>query len=301
MSENIYDVIVVGGGPAGLTSAVYCSRYKLKTKIITDSYGGTMSDAHKVCNFPSYPEVTGIELTNKMIEQVKSLDVDIDFDSVVDLKQEDNYHIVNTKKQALKSRKIILAIGQKRRKLNLPKEEVFTGKGVSYCATCDANFYKNKVVSVVGGSDAAVTAALLLSDIAQKVYLIYRKSKLRASPAWLDSLFKKENIDILYDTEITKLIGQEKLEKIETTKKVLNIDGLFIEIGSIPQKDFLKKININFDENGYILVNKNQQTNLKGIYAAGDATNATDLKQIVTACSQGAVAAYSVYKEIKEN
>ncbi len=300
MSNQIYDVLIVGGGPAGLTASIYCARYKLKTKIFTDSFGGTMSDAHKVCNFPSYKEISGMELTKKMIDQAKSLDIEIDFETVVDIKKEKEVFIVDTKTQTLRSKKIVLAIGRKRRKLDLPKEKDFLGKGVSYCATCDANFYKNKIVSVVGGSDAAVTAALLLSDIAEKVYLIYRKEKLRATPLWIDSLSKKENVEVLYNTEITKLLWEEKLEKIETTTKNLETEGLFIEIGSIPQKEFLKKINIKTNEQGYIVVDEKQKTNLEGVYAAGDATTSSELKQIITAASQGAIAAYNVYKELKK-
>ena len=296
---TIYDVLIVGGGPAGLTAAVYCARYKLNTKIITDSFGGTMADAHKVCNFPAFTEISGMELTKKMIDQVKSLKVEIDFDGVLNIKKEENYFIVNTKTQALRSKKIILAIGRKRRKLGLEREDEFLGKGVSYCATCDANFYKEKVVGVVGGSDAAVTAALLLSDLASKVYLIYRKDKLRATPAWVELLNNKENIEVLFNTEVTKLIGEKKLEEIETTTKKLTVDGLFIEIGSIPQKTFLEKINVTVDEGGYIKVDKNQKTNIPGVYACGDATTSSELKQIITACSQGAIAAYNIYKENK--
>lgn len=296
---KIYDVLIVGGGPAGLTAAIYCARYKLNTIVITDSFGGTMADAHKVCNFPAFTEISGMELTKKMIEQVKSLEVEIDFDGVVDIKKEEDYFIINTKNKALKSKKIILAIGRKRRKLGLEKEDDFLGKGISYCATCDANFYKKKVVGVVGGSDAAVTAALLLSDLANKVYLIYRKDKLRATPAWIDLLNNKENVEVLFNTEVTKLIGKEKLEEIETTTKKLIIDGLFIEIGSVPQKTFLEKTNVVVDQGGYIQVDKDQKTNIYGIYAAGDATTSTELKQIITACSQGAIAAYNIYKEIK--
>jgi thioredoxin reductase (NADPH) len=298
--NNIYDVLIIGGGPAGLTAAVYCARYKLNTKIITDSFGGTMSEAHKVCNFPGFTEISGMDLTKKMIDQVKSLDVEIDFDGVVDIQKDKDYFIVNCKSQALKSKKIILAIGRKRRKLGLEREDELLGKGISYCATCDANFYKNKIVGVVGGSDAAVTAALLLSDIAQKVYLVYRKDKLRATPMWVDLLNKKENVEVLYNTEITKLLGESNLEQIETTTKNVEINGLFIEIGSIPQKEFLEKINIKVDKNGYIVVDDLQKTTVYGVYAAGDATTTTELKQIITACSQGAVAAYNIYKEIKE-
>jgi thioredoxin reductase (NADPH) len=303
-SNNIYDITIIGGGPAGLTSSIYAARYKLKTIVFTNNFGGMMSSAHKVCNYPGFINISGMDLTNKMMEQSKSLDVEISFEGIVNIikKEEENIFIVESESKSIKSKKVIIAIGQKRRQLNLPREEEFIGKGISYCATCDGNFYKNKTTAVVGGSDAAVTAALLLADISNKVYLIYRKDKLRAVPSWIELVNNNSKVEILYNTEIIELIGSNKLEKIKlNTNKEIELDGLFVEIGSVPNKDFTNKLNIDCDEKALIKVDKSFKTNIPGIFAAGDCTNATELKQIITACSQGAIASYNAYKEITEN
>jgi thioredoxin reductase (NADPH) len=301
-NSNIYDIIIVGGGPAGLTSAIYSSRYKLNTILFTDSFGGEISTAHKICNYPGFKEIKGVDLANKIIDQAKELGTNIIFESVVNIKKlEDNTFVVESESQSLKTKKVILALGLKRRKLNIDREEELTGKGISYCATCDANFYKDKITAVIGGSDAAVTAALLLSDICKKTYLIYRKDKLRAVPSWVELVKKQPNVEILYNSEVKELIGEKKLEKIKlNTGKIIDLNCLFIEIGSSPNKRFIDKVGIETTQDGYIKVDKEQNTNIEGVYAAGDCTNKTDLKQVITSASQGAIAAYSVYKKIIE-
>jgi thioredoxin reductase (NADPH) len=302
MSYNCYDVVIVGGGAAGLTAAIYASRYGLKTLVFSDSFGGTITYAHKVCNYPGFTEISGMEWSERVLEQVQSLDVEVIFEKVMAIDKKEKVFIVNSDQRTVKAKKIILAIGRSRKKLGVDREEELTGKGISYCATCDGGFYKGKVVGVVGGSDAAVTSALLLADIATKVYLIYRKEELRAEKAWVDLAKAKQNIEILYKAEVAELLGQEKLEGIKlNTGKELKIDGLFIEIGSVPNTELLSKLNVSLDENKFIIVNKEQKTNIAGIFAAGDATNASDLKQVITSASQGAIAAYHCYLDIKES
>ncbi len=302
MSETIYDVAIVGGGPAGLTAAIYSSRYGLKTIVFSDSFGGAVAYAHKVCNFPGLKEISGMEFAEKTLDQTQSFGVEVFFEKVMTINKEKEEFIVNSNQRTIKSKKIILAIGRTRARLGIDKEKELIGKGISYCATCDGGFYKNKVVGVVGGSDAAVTSALLLADLASKVYLIYRKEQLRAEKIWTDLVINNPKIEILYNTEITELLGKEKLTGIKTnTNKELIVDGLFIEIGSVPNTELLKNTEISLDEKDYIVVDKNQKTNKEGIFAAGDATNSTDLKQVVTSASQGAIAAYHAFIEIKEN
>jgi thioredoxin reductase (NADPH) len=302
MNENIYDLAIIGGGPAGLTAAIYGKRYGLNTVVLSDSFGGMMSTAHKICNYPGFNEVAGMDLSQKMIDQVTSLEVEIVFEKVIDVINNSSFFVVNTDQRTIKAKKIILAIGRARRKLNIKREEELTGKGVSYCATCDAGFYKEKVVGVIGGSDAAVTAAIMLSEIAKKVYVIYRKDQLRAEKVWIDQVNNNKKIEVLYNQEVKELLGKEKLEKIKLLEdKELDVDGIFIEIGSIPNTELLKKIAVEIDENGYIKVNKDQKTNVSGIYASGDSTDSSTLKQVVTACSQGAICAYNCYLDIKEN
>lgn len=300
MNENIYDLAIIGGGPSGLTAAIYGKRYGLTTVVISDSFGGMMSTAHKICNYPGFNEITGMDLSQKMIDQATNLNVEIVFEKTIDVQRQENLFIINTDQRTIKAKKIILAIGRARRKLGLPREEEFTGKGVSYCATCDAGFYKDKTVAVIGGSDAAVTAAIMLSELANKVYIIYRKEELRAEKAWIDLAINNSKIEVLYNTEVTELLGSDKLTGIVTNNdKNISVDGLFIEIGSVPNTSLLSKLDILLDKNSFIVVDKNQKTNVSGIFAAGDATNKTDLKQVITASSQGAIAAYYCYLEIK--
>lgn len=299
MSENSFDVVIVGGGAAGLTAAIYASRYGLKTLVFSDSFGGTITSAHKVCNYPGFMEISGMEWSEKVLAQVQSLGVDVNFEKVMAIDKKEKEFVVDSDQRTVKAKKIILAIGRSRRKLGIDREEELTGKGISYCATCDGGFYKDKVVGVIGGSDAAVTSALLLADIASKVYLIYRKEELRAEKAWVDLVKANPKIETLYKAEVVELLGQEKLEGIKlNTEKQLKLDGLFIEIGSVPNTELLSKLNLSLDENKFIIVDKEQKTNVSGIFAAGDVTNASDLKQLITAASQGAVAAYHCYLDL---
>jgi thioredoxin reductase (NADPH) len=302
MSETIYDIAIIGGGPAGLTSAIYGARYGLKIIVFSDSFGGTVSYAHKVCNYPGFTEISGMEWSEKVLDQVQSLGVEVNFEKVMAIDKKEKEFIVNSDQRTVKAKKIILAIGRSRRKLGVDREEELTGKGISYCATCDGGFYKGKVVGVVGGSDAAVTSALLLADLADKVYLLYRKEELRAEKAWVDLAKANKKIEILYKTEVVELLGTEKLDAIKlNTEKIISLNGLFIEIGSVPNTELLSRLNVSLDDNKFIIVNKEQKTNVSGIFASGDATNASDLKQVITSASQGAIAAYHCYLDIKEN
>ncbi len=298
-----YDLIIIGSGPAGFTAGIYAARYMLKTLILGQLPGGMASEAHKVCNFPSYENITGFELTTKMYNHAKSLGVEIKQEFVDEIEKVSNEFKIKTGQEEYLAKKIIIATGSKRKKLGREREEELTGKGVSYCATCDAGFYKDKVASVVGGGNSALTAALLLSKYAKKVYVIYRKAEFcKAEPAWVEEVKSEPKIEIIYDTNVTRLIGEQKLEKIELDKKgeksEIKVDGLFIEVGSIPQTKVAEKAGVKLDCKN-IEVDKKQKTNVHGIFAAGDVTN-NPLKQIITACGEGAVAADSVYKEIIE-
>jgi len=292
-----YDLIIIGSGPAGLTAAIYAARYKLNILVIGKLPGGLASEAYEVCNFPSYGKIKGIELMMKMVHQVKELEVEIKQEEVLRIVKKNGFEI-KTNKEKYFAKKIILTTGSERKKLGLEKEEEFTGKGLSYCATCDSGFYKDKITGVIGGGDAALTAALLLAKYSKKVYVIYRKGSFcKAQPSWIEEVKKNKKIKPIFDATIVKLIGERKLEGIKLSDgKELALDGLFVEIGSIPNTELAEKIGIELDcEN--IKVNKEQKTNVKGVFAAGDVTN-NPLKQIVTACGEGAIAAYSVYREL---
>ncbi len=297
-----YDLIIAGSGPAGLTAAVYAARYKLKTLVIGKLAGGLAGEAYEICNFPSYGKILGFELMQKMINQVKDLGVEIKAEEIIDAKNGKEFEIVTNKGKYF-CKKLILATGSERKKLELAREKELTGRGISYCATCDAPFYKDKIVAVIGGSDAALTAALLLTKFAKKVYIIYRQDRFfRAEPTWIEDVKKNKKIEPVFNSVVKELAGEKNLEeiKIETNgkKKNLKVDGVFVEIGSSPNVLLAEMLGVNID-GGQIVVNKKQGTNVAGVFAAGDVTN-NFLKQVVTACGEGAIAADSAYRELIE-
>jgi thioredoxin reductase (NADPH) len=258
--------------------------------------------AHEIVNFPTYEKISGTELVQELEKQAKHLGAEIRQEEVIDIKKKEGDFEIATNKEKYLTKKIILATGTIRGKLNLVNEEKLTGHGLSYCTTCDAGFFKDKTAGVVGGSNSALKSALLLSKYAKKVFIIYRREKFsKPEPALVDEIKKNKKISVLFNSEVVKLIGKEFLKGIEITekgkKRGLNIDGLFVEIGSVPDDRLARKLNLKFDTD-YIEVNKKQETNVHGVYAAGDMTN-NPLKQIITSCSEGAVAAHSAYESLK--
>jgi len=301
----VYDLIIIGAGPAGLSAAIYASRYNLNTFIISEEIGGMASEAYKIENYPGFKSIPGMELMNKFKEQVKGL-VDIKQERVIEFKKENNF-VITTKKSIYKSKTVIVAAGTKRRKLNIKGEKEFLGRGVSYCATCDAAFFKDRIVGVVGGNDAAAMSALLLAEYAKKVFIIYRKEKIRAEPLRVSQLEKNKKITIINSTNVVAVNGDKMMSSVTLDRefnnsKELNLNGLFIEIGSIPSTVLTKKLGIKLDEEGYIIVDSSQKTNVNGFYAAGDITSGSNkFRQIITAASEGAIAAHSVYEFLKNN
>ncbi|MGD9275567.1 MAG: FAD-dependent oxidoreductase [Candidatus Pacearchaeota archaeon] len=300
MKDKIYDLIIIGAGPAALTAAVYAARYKLNVLVLGRVPGGLINEAHKVCNFPTYEGIKGFELGQKMVAQVKAMGVLINNEEVIEIKKNENFKI-KTKANEHFSKKIILAIGTKRRMLDVKGERDFFGRGVSYCATCDGAFYKDKKVGVVGGGNSALTAALLLSEYATEVYLIYRKDKFtKAEPAWIEQVEKNKKIKPVFNSNVVEIFGSKGVEGVKLdNNEEIKLDGVFIEIGSVPDEKLLKPLGLELD-GGYVVVNKNHETNVKGVFVAGDITN-NPLKQVVTACAEGAIAAKTAYEEIRKN
>ncbi len=294
-----YDLIIVGGGPAGFTAGIYAVRYRMKTLIIAEVSGGLAADASEVENYPGFRKITGYELMGKFKDHAVSLGAKFKQGTVVRIRKEgDKFLVADSDNNEYTAKSVILALGTKRRKLQIPGEEDFLGKGVSYCAVCDATFYKDKIVGVVGGSDAAAQAALLLSKYAKKVYIIYRRDKLRAEPVLVDRVLKDEKIEIIYNSNVIKLNGSNKLEELVLdTGQNVKADGLFIEIGGVPNTVLTKDLGVETNERGYIVVNDAMETNVKGVFAAGDVTTGSNmLEQIITACAEGALSAESAYK-----
>jgi len=294
-----YDLIIIGSGPAGLTAGVYAARHHLKTLVMGKLVGGIASEAHKICNFPTYHEISGKELIEKMEEQVNKLGIKIENEEVIEIKKEKQGFLIKTDKKEHNARKIILALGREKRKINIPGEKEFLGKGVSYCAVCDAPFFKDKEVVVIGGSNSALTTSLLVSEFAKKVYIILRGDRLKGVPAQIHLVEKNKKIQIIFNSNIIEITGKNKVEKIKLDNgKEMNINGVFIEAGTIPPSKLAEQLGINL-EDGHIIVNKKQETNIKGIFAAGDITN-NFVKQVITAAAEGAIAAISAYEELSK-
>jgi thioredoxin reductase (NADPH) len=298
-----YDLVIIGAGPAGLAAALYAARYRMSIIVIGKLFGGTAATAHKICNYPGFEQITGPELMTKMINQIKKLNVEIKCEEVLDITKKD-FFTVKTNKADYHGKKILIATGSQRAKLGIEREDEFEGRGLSYCATCDANLCKEKTVGVVGGGNAALTAAILLSKFAKKVYIFYRQEKFfRAEDEWVNEVGRNKKIEPVFSSTVEKLIGKNKLEEIEIKKagkkEKLKIDGLFVEIGGISNIKLAKILGIKLEGN-FIVVDKEQKTNINGVMAAGDVTN-NPLKQIVTACGEGAIAGFIAYRDmIKE-
>lgn len=296
----MYDVIIIGGGAAGLTAAIYASRYKMNTLVIAKEIGGVIVNTHKIENWPGEKKISGLEIMNKFEEQAKELGVEIKEEEVKKIKKNENFKVF-TDKAEYEGKTVILAMGTQRRKLNIKGEDKFSGKGVSYCATCDAAFFKDKVVGVIGGSDAAARAAQICLEYVKKVYIIYRKARMRAEPALVEELEKNKKVEFIYNANVTEVLGDKMVEKVKLDiGKEVELQGLFIEVGGTPAIALATDLNINTNEKGYIVVNEEQKTNIEGVYSAGDiTTGSAGFQQLVTAASEGAIAAFSAYKFVK--
>ncbi|PIS13653.1 MAG: hypothetical protein COT67_00560 [Candidatus Tagabacteria bacterium CG09_land_8_20_14_0_10_41_14] len=303
-----YSLLIIGAGPAGLTASIYASRYRVDHLVIGEAIGGLVFEAHKICNFPTEQEILGSELVRKMQKHAESLGATLIIDKAVSISRKGKiFRVITQNKKIFLADTLLLVIGAKHRLLNLPNENKFLGKGISYCATCDAMFYRDKTVAVVGGSDSANTASLYLAEVADKVYQIYRKDKLRGEVLWIDQVVKNKKIEVIYNTNVIGLKGDKKLEKIVLDipykeKREIKIDGLFIEIGTKPQEELIKQLFLETDENNYIEVSSDQSTSQNGVWAAGDITTASNnFRQIITACSEGAIAVESIFKFFQKN
>ncbi len=299
----IYDLIIIGAGPAGMTASIYASRYNVSHIMIGNLIGGMASEATKIHNWPGIKEISGFDLSQKMAEHTKELGGEIITDKVIDIKKEDNIFSLKTESdKEFQAKTIILATGTTRRKLNVNGEKEFTGKGVCYCATCDGPLYRNKNIAVVGGGNSGVSAAIYLAEMCPKVYLLEREKELVAESIMQEELKKFDNIEVILETDIKELTGDTKLQKaILTNGTEIDINGIFIEIGGIPTDTLIKKLGVEVNDYGYILTKPDQSTNILGVWAAGDITmNSNSFMQIITACSEGAIAESSVKAYLRD-
>ncbi len=298
----MYDIIIIGAGPAGLTAAIYARRAAKNVLVLeAKSYGGQIINTLDIENYPAYSHISGFDFATKLYEQAIGLGSEIKFEKVIEIKDNDSEKEVLTKNNIYKAKTIIIATGTENRKLGLENEDDLIGKGISYCATCDGAFYKNKVVAVVGGGNTALEDALYLTDIAKVVYLIHRRDEFRGEDTTVSLLKKKDNIKFIYNSNVTKLNADDKLVSIEVTNnngdiKTISVDGLFVAVGRIPENENFRKL-INLDNNGYVIATENCHTNIDGIYVAGD-NRVKEIRQLVTATSDGAIAASEAIKYI---
>ncbi|MEM1988320.1 MAG: thioredoxin-disulfide reductase [Candidatus Woesearchaeota archaeon] len=306
-----YDLIIIGTGPAGYSAGIYAKRFNISVLIIGFELGGMANEAADVENYPGFEKISGTELMEKFKKHAEFLGCDILKDKVVNVEKifENNltkFKVSTETGKEFFAKAIIIATGSKKRKLELKNEDKFIGKGVSYCALCDAAFFKDKVVAIVGGGDAALNDTYILSNIAKKIYLLVRGDSFKAAPFWTERLKELKNVEVFFNTEVKELIGNEKLEKIkiynnkDKSERELEIDGLFIGIGIIPLVELAKQLGVELDDKSKIKVDYEMKTNVPGVFAAGDCTNACPhMQQIITSAAQGATAAESAYKFIK--
>lgn len=298
-NENIYDLIIVGGGPAGITAGIYACRARLKTLMIEKYvYGGQVATTFEIKNYPGFENINGPDLIDKMLSQAKKCGLETISDNVLDFDFKGKIKVVKTEyNQQLKARSIILCMGADARKLGVKGEDKLKGKGVSYCAICDGALYRDKVVAVVGGGDSALEDVAFLSSIAKKVYLIHRRSEFRGQEILQERVFelvKQGKIELVLESGIEEVYGENFVEGIKvrnfSTNEIhdIKLDGLFVTVGRDP--DTVSIDSVIKDEKGYIITNDCMETNIEGVYAAGDCRK-KELRQIVTACSDGAVAA----------
>lgn len=297
----MYDIIIIGAGPAGMTAAIYACQARKKVLLLEKKvYGGQILKAEKVKNYPGFEEISGFDYSSKLYSQVKKLNPDIKFEEVISIIDKKGSKEVITPKSNYISKSIIIATGAESRKLGLNNEDKLLGKGISYCATCDGMFFKDKIVAITGGGNNAIDEAIYLSNIVKKLYVIYRRKEFRIEATNLDELKEKNNVKFIMDSNIIDIKGEDKLESItilnNTSKKESNLDieGLFIAIGHIPVSSIFNNL-INLNEKGYIISDETCKTNIDGIFVAGD-IRIKDIRQLTTACSDGTIAALAACK-----
>lgn len=290
----MYDIIVIGGGPAGLTAAIYARRANKSVLVIEKgSFGGQITYSPKVENIPGFSEVTGNEFAEKLVEQALGLEAEVECAEVLEIKQGDVKTVV-TDSGDFEAKSVIIATGAKHRMLGLPREEEFVGEGISFCAVCDGAFYAGQDVAVIGGGNSALQEAILLSDLAKKVYLVQNLEFLTGEQKLQEKIAEKQNVEVILGYTVKGILGDTTLKGItiadaEGNEKQLDIDGMFVAIGLIPQNEAFANV-VNLDERGYVNSDENCLTNGEGIFVAGDCRT-KKIRQVATAAADGAIAA----------
>ncbi len=304
----MFDVVIVGLGIAGYTAAIYCARYKLKVLLVGAEAGGMGNTAAEVGNWPGEIEIRGPDLMEKFKNHAVSFKDLVTFKiaHVKDVKKSgEGFELMLEGNEKVTGKTIIFATGSNKRHLGIKGEAEFSGKGVTYCATCDAFFYKNKTVAVIGGGDSAVEGAAIAAQVAAKVYLVHRKKDFRAEPYWVEKVKEKKNIEFVLETNVVEVLGDKKVTaiKLDTPYKgsdMLAVDGVFIEIGSTPAVELPKKLGCVLDDKGFLKVDEAQRSSVTGVFGAGDLTSASNhFAQFTTAAGEATVAANSAFNYLQ--
>ncbi len=295
----MYDLVIIGDGPAGISAGIYAVRYGLDTLILEkDVISGQIALTDIVENYPGFSSIAGMELMDKFKEHAQEAGVTTEDGEVLNIKSDGNKKIISTDEGEIEAKAVIIATGANPQHLGVPGEEEFAGRGVSYCATCDGPFFRGKNVAVIGGGDSAITDALILSNLASKVYIVHRRDELRATKVLKDRAFSRNNIEFICDTILDEVLGDGSVEKV-ILKNVksgdtveMAMDGVFIYVGVVPNTGF---VDVDKNSAGFIITSDRMETSVEGIYAAGDC-RVTPLRQVVTAVSDGAIAAASAHE-----
>ncbi len=298
--EKTFDLIVLGGGPTAIGCAIYAARFAMDVLVIGKTFGGLIATTHIVENYPAITSISGQGLMDMFKDHMDSLNIPYISDEIRTIDKIDDHFELHSFFQNFKAYSICIATGSERRKLGVSGEEEFAGRGVSYCATCDGPFYKDKVVCVIGGSDSAAKEALFLAQNTQKVYIIYRGKEIRAEPINKQRVYENDKIEIINNTNIVEIKGDNTVNSvIFDNGQEFEVDGVFIEIGSDPNSDLAKRIGVETNDKGEIIINRKSETSIPGIFAAGDVADAP-FKQAITGVSEGVIAAYSAFDYVKE-
>lgn len=312
--KELWDVIIVGAGMAGLSAGMYCGRFNLKTLVVGELPGGIITTTHLVENYPGILSIGGADMGQVFLEHAQKFGAKLEFSKVVNIEKcpspnsKASAFLVKTPSQEFIGKTVIIATGTEHKKLGAPGEKEFNAKGVSYCALCDAAFFKQKTVCVVGGGDSSAIEALILKDHAKKVFMFVRKDVLRAEPINYDRVMSSKNIEVRLKTEVIEIRGKDKVTSVllksgampDGRQEEILMDGVFVAIGHVALSDLAKKLGCALDEHGQIKINRNSETNIPGVYAAGDVGDSS-FKQAITGASEAVIASYFAYQYLQKN
>jgi len=306
MTDKIYDMVIIGGGPAGMTAGIYASRALLDVVLFErGAYGGQMLTTAHLENYPGFPDgIGGFELADLMHRQAQAFNLSIEYRPVDRIRKEGNLFLLDSGAEEIRTRTVVFATGATPNKLGVPGEEKLTGRGVSYCATCDGALYRDRTVVVIGGGDSAVEEALFLTRFASTVHIVHRRDQLRAVPLTAKQALSNDRIRMEWNTVLKEVQGEEEvtgvvLEDVKTGEsRVLEIDGVFIYVGITPATDSIAQL-VDLDESGYVITDKNMESSVPGLFAAGDVRSGS-IRQVSSAVGDGATASFHAYRYLEE-